>query len=298
MKQIKYIITLSLASLALCLSSCSQEDAPEFSFSDPRDGFMPAEDATDEISVMRRQFYQEHGSFILFNDTLRKDFIGKDLNGEDRYFTELLDIKYEVGQTSSVLYRSTYSYLNTPEKCQQALEYLETYILPHLSEKLYPYSWFLAGNIYDTNSSGASVRPYAQSGQRGIVLACAQLANLKTDAQKKQLVARQMLIIVQKLCNDNAASFGDFTAVSSRYYSTNLNVPEDKTANEYVRDYGFLTSSAISSFPSQSDDINAYANLIISYSDAQIERAYAQYPLILRKAKLFRETLEKLGYVY
>ena len=99
----KYIYILSLlAGIILSISSCSKEADPTFDFTDPRDGFAPADDATDEISVLRRNFYNETGSFLLFNDTLRHDYIGKDLNGEDRYFTELLDIKYEVHQCRDI----------------------------------------------------------------------------------------------------------------------------------------------------------------------------------------------------
>lgn len=298
MKRKFYILPFILVTIAAMLASCAKEDDPQFDFVDPQDGFLPADTATDDISVLRREFYQENGSFLLFNDTLSHQFIGKDLNGEDRYKTELLDIKYEVGQTNVVTYKPSYSYLDTPEKCHQAVDYLKAFILPHLSSKLMPFSWFLANTIYDKTSMGNAVRPYAVSGQRSIALACGQLASLKTDAQKKQLANRQLLIIVQNLANNNAPTFSDFRAVSASYYGTNLYVPEGQTAQDYVRGLGFLNSTSTSSFPSQSADLNAYATLIISYTDEQIERMYGNYPLIISKAKMFRADLESLGYVY
>ncbi len=283
---------------ASLLTSCSKEDAPVFDFTDPRDGFLPADSATDEISQIRREFYQENGTFLLFNDTLNHQFIGKDINGDDRYKTELLDIKYEVGQTSTATYKPTYSYLNTAEKCRNAVEYLKTFIIPHLSAQLMPFSWFLAGNIYDTTTSGAATRPYALAGQRCIALACSQLSSLKTYAQKQQLANRHLLIIVQNLANNNAPTFSNFCAVCSSYYSTDMTVPSGQTTQAYVRSLGFLNSTQANSFPSQSDDINAYTTLVISYTDAQIESIYSAYPLIISKAKMFREALESLGYIY
>jgi len=298
MKRKLYILFL-LAATAMGITSCSKEDDPVLEFTDPRDGFMPAEDAMDEISVLRRKFFNATGSFLLFNDTLRHDFIGKDLNGEDRYNTELLDIRYEVGQTNSATYKTTYSYLQTAEDCSKAVEYLKAFILPHLATNLQPFSWFLAGNIYDTNPTyGTTIRPYAVSGQRSIALACAQLKSLKTDAQKQQLANRHLLVIAQNIANNNSPSFSDFCAVSSNYYSTNLTVPEGENTQAYVRGFGFLNITSAGSFPSQSDDINAYTSLIINYTDAQIEKTYGDYPLVISKAKMFRADLEKLGYIY
>lgn len=297
MKRIFYICSI-FAFMILGLTSCSKEDDPSFNFSDPRDGFYPSEDATDEISVLRRDFYNETGSFLLFNDTLSHVYIGKDLNGEDCYKNELLDIRYEVGQTNTATYKPTYSYLNTSEECSNAVAYLKTFILPHLSDKLKPFSWFLAGTIYDTNNMGDAIRPYAVSGQRAIVLACTQLKSLKTDAQKKQLANRHLLVIAQNIANNNSPSFSDFCAVSSNYYGTNLAVPDGETTQSHVRSLGFLNITTVSSYPSQTDDINAYASLIISYTDAQIEKAYGNYPLIISKAKMFRADLKKLGYIY
>ena len=298
MKRKFYILSLILVGTALGITSCSKEDDPTFEFTDPRDGFMPADDATDEISVLRRDFFHETGSYLLFNDTLRHDFIGKDLNGENRYKTELLDVRYEVGQTNSATYKPTYSYLQTTEDCAKAVEYLKTFILPHLSSSLQPFSWFMTGNIYDQNVYGTTIRPYAISGQRSIVLACAQLKTLKTDAQKQQLAKRHLLAIAQNLAYNNSPSFSDFCAVSSNYYNTNLVVPEGETTQSYVRGLGFLNITSAASFPSLSDDINAYASLIINYTDEQIEKTYGDYPLIISKAKMFRADLEKIGYIY
>ena len=288
----------AMAVATALVSSCAKEDDPEFEFTDPEAKFMPADSCTDEISQLRRQFYADHGLFLLFNDTLSHEFIGTDINGDASYKNELLDIKYEVGQTSTATYKPTYSYLATAQKCSQAVEYLEQFILPHLSTRLMPYSWFLAGNIYDTNTSGHAERPYALSGQRSIALACGQLSSLKTDAQKKQLAARHLLVIVQNLANNNASTFSSFCAVVSSYYGTDLSVPDGETTLNHVRSLGFISNTNVSSYPTQSADINAYASLVITYTDEQIEKVYSNYPLIISRAKMFREALESLGYIY
>lgn len=283
----------------LTLGSCSKENDPVIDITDPAEVFLPAPDATDEISEIRRQFFKETGSYLLFNDTLQHKFIGQDANGEALYFTEVLDIKYEVGQTGTPpSFPYTFTYLNT-EKCKSALEYMKQFIFPHFSEELRPYSWLLVGNINGKDNNNKVIHPYAAAGQRGIILACAQLDNLKTDAQKQQLANRHLVIIVQNLANKNANTFSEFTAVNSNDYSQYYSVAEGKTTLETVREKGFLgATNNYGTYPTQSEDISAYSSLIVSYSTDQIEKAYANYPLIIKKVRLFKEALEKLGYIF
>ena len=62
--------------------------------------FMPAAADDSEEAQLRREFYATYGSFLLFNDTLQHYETGRDVNGEVRYFTELLDLTYEVGMST------------------------------------------------------------------------------------------------------------------------------------------------------------------------------------------------------
>lgn len=298
MKRKFHILFLVMAVAAMGMTSCGKEDAPVFEFTDPTEGFIPADSAMDELSVLRRQFYAENGSYLLFNDTLQHKYLGKDLNGDDKYFTELLDIQYEVGQTNTATTKVSYTNLGSVEKCVEAVDYLKRFILPHLSTKLRPFSWYIASTITYKDDQNTTTRPYAISGQRAIALACNLLNSLKTDAQKEQLATRHMLVIAANVANNNSTAFSDFLAVSSSYYSTDLPAHEGKTTTEVVREKGFLSSISISSYPTTAQDISAFCSLVLNYTDAQIEKAYAKYPLIVSKAKMFRADLESLGYIY
>ncbi len=284
--------------MALCCAmlSCSDENS-DIDYEDPTDYFMPAKDATDEVSVLRRQFKEEEKSYLLFNDTLQHYYTGTDINGDKQYFTELLDVKYAVGGNITTSDKYTYTYLTT-EKCIDATDYLKKYILIHLSDKLRPFSWFLAGTITGKNSSGAIVKPYAVSGERTIVLACSQLSSLTTDARRQQLATRHLLTIIGNVASNNSAAFSDFTTICSQYYKTNLNTPSGMSANDYVRSYGFASSTSSYTFPSQDDDISSFATMVITYTDEQIERIYANYPIVVQRAKLFKADLINLGYTF
>lgn len=293
----KIIKLTLLTATVLAMAACSDENTA-FEDRDLSDYFMPASDATDQVSQMRRQFKEEEGSYLIFNDTLQHYYIGTDINGEKQYFTELLDIKYQVGGQVSAGNPYTYTYLDTPEKKIEATNYLKNFILCHLSVQLRPFSWFLCGTITGTNTSGYTIKPYAISGERGIVLACDQLKSLKNDTQKQQLANRHLLGIVGNVANNNKATFADFSEIVSQYYQKDLNKPEGMSANDYVRSLGFASSTNVISFPSQDDDISAFATIVITYTEEQVERTYAKYPLIIQRAKLFRADLVKLGYIF
>ena len=56
--------------------------------------FEVPDDATDEESVLRRNFQKETGSYLLFNDTLRKKMLGHDVDGFPVFFNGF--VKYRL----------------------------------------------------------------------------------------------------------------------------------------------------------------------------------------------------------
>ena len=294
----KYIYSIALAVVAVCFGSCSSEDAPVLDYADPTNYFMPSDDATDTISVVRRKFKEEEGSYLLFTDTLQHYYIGTDVNGDDRYFTELLEVRYSVGSDVTQTYDDTYTYLTTDEKKLEAVDYLKTYILPHFSANLRPFSWFLAGIIKSTNNSGVATKPYVITGERAIVLACNNLKKLTTEASKKDYARSQLLTIVGDLASNNAAAFEEFVSVCSNYYQKDLNTPSGTKDSDWVKSKGFANTTSSITFPSQEQDFNAFSTLVLTYTDEQIEKNYAKFPLVVSRAKMFRSVLTSLGYVF
>ena len=69
------------------------------------------------------------------------------------------------------------------------------------------------------------------------------------------------------------------------------------TKDEVGREYGFIGVPSIH-LPTYDQDVKAYASLVLTYTDAQIETKYAKYPLVIQKAKLFRESLINMGYIF
>lgn len=285
---------------AMLMAACGSEEDPVLDYTDPTYNFIPADSAKDEISELRRQFYAETGSYLLFNDTLQCRYTGVDVNGTPRYFIEKLDINYTVGSTSYESTSYTYSNLATDERKKEAVEYLRTYILPHFSASLRPFSYFLTSKIIYKNTSGdVNDKVYAASGQRAVVLACSTLPSLRTEAQKQQLVSRQLNVVISKLATDHSDSFSDFAEVSASYYGSDIESVSGMTTTQLLRSKGFLSSGNSSIYyPSLSDDISAYTSLVMNYTDERITKVYASYPLVIEKARLFKQDLTNIGFIF
>ena len=63
--------------LILCLVACQKEKLEP---SNTPSSFAPDPEATDRTSEFRKEFYEATGCFLLFNDTLRHEYLGQDAN--------------------------------------------------------------------------------------------------------------------------------------------------------------------------------------------------------------------------
>ena len=94
---ILYISVLFLTGM----TACAKEDTLTPEVDTNIDCFAPAADAMDEESVLRRTFFEQENCYLLFSDTLRREELGKDSNGDMQYFIELLDVNYSVGASTN-----------------------------------------------------------------------------------------------------------------------------------------------------------------------------------------------------
>lgn len=300
MRKTLYLLALLVA--CVVFQACSGDDNEAVSLHDPNDFFEPDSGATDEESLMRRQFRERHGAYLLFNDTLQRKFYGTDLNGDSIYWYELLSVDYTVGQVAYASDHYTYLLLSSTDDKRNAVSFLEDYILNHIGGKLMPYSWFLCRQInYDDGSSQS--HPYAVAGQRAIVVSCGLLSRLRTEAQKRQYVSRIMSAILGELLANKSDYFADFLAVSDGYYSLSFSAANDNVARNYVRNRGFLdqrknTFGSYYVTPSRAEDLGNFSNYALTYSDEYMEAAFKDYPLVLRKWHIFKETMISLGYTF
>ena len=120
----KYII-LYIIVIAGCFTACQQEDS--LTPSNISDLFAPNPEATDAESVLRREFFNTTGCYLLFNDTLRHEYKGEDTFGNPYYETELIGLEWNLTSVVSTRYlkntrtkRTSRKFLtNTPDSQDQ-----------------------------------------------------------------------------------------------------------------------------------------------------------------------------------
>lgn len=297
----KYQLILAACMAVLLMAACGDdEDKLETAYQDPTNNFIPDASATDETSVLRREFYARNGSYLLFTDTLQHYQIGTDINGDPKFFTEMLNIQYSVGQTAPITDTHTYTYFTTIEEKRFVVDFLEKYVLTHITGKLRPFSWFLAKTIEVKTNVGTVTRPFAVTGQRAIVASVGQAQRL-SESGRKTLATRILNTIIGQLVNNNITAFSEFFTFSESYYSRSLSVPEGTTREKVLLEAGFIspaTSMANFYYPTQKDDLTAYALMIISTSEEKLQQTYGQYPAVMKKFEIVRKVLIELGYVF
>lgn len=303
-------ILLTLAAFAALgtVISCSDEETPVPNVKDTSYYFEPQPDDTTEEASIRRTFFETYGSHLLFNDTLQHEFLGVNFLGDSIWFTEKLDVNYFIGtSTNTNSYSYTYKLIKTLANKKLAVDFLETYILPHFTADLQPYSWLLVDTII-YYSNGPTSYPYAASGQRATVIRCANLARY-SETQKARLAIQPLSTLVAQIVNNYSDNFNSFKKISQAYYGRTF-IDENTTLTTqqntaYLRAAGFLSRgkngwnmAANGYYPDESSDLSDYGILVVNYTLAQIEQMYGEWPVVIQKATLFRDILHELGYKF
>lgn len=293
-----YKTLLLVLSIVLTMGSCSKEDTPMPQFHSPASFFMPADTATDATSQMRREFYSNTGSYLLFTDTIQNKYVGTDINGDDVYSVETLDLGYSVGNTASTN-KYTFTYLTDYEQRKAMTDYLNEYVIYHFTGKIRPFSYFLCNTISIKFVNGSSSAPYASAGQRGVAVATSYLLKKnRTDKQKKTYANTILNIIIAQMAKNYSEYFSDFYTYSSAYYGvywTSYGTDRETT----LAKLGFIGIGTYTfSTPTQDNDLEQYSLATLQYTPEEWETKYAEYPVVIKKYKFVRKVLTELGFVY
>lgn len=284
---------------AVALGSCSSEDDPTPIYHNPADFFMPADDATDPTSQLRREFKKNTGSYLLFNDTLQVNYAGLDINGDPIYMCETIDINYSVGQSlSSDKY--TYTYITDFADQKKAVEFLEQYILCHISNQARPFSWMLSKVISGKLVSGSISKPYAVQGERCVCVALDYIFQReRTDAQKQNLAQRILSVLIQKIAADHPKQLAGFYEISQGSYGITHDF-EDSERTAKLAELGFIGVSASGNYyaPSMETDVTQYALATLTDTDESFEKKWGAYPKVMRKFSIIKSVLSQVGYIY
>ena len=281
------LIFLSIVCL-LGVGACSEEDALIAEYDNRYSNYLPNESATDEISMLRRQFYEQEKSYLLFTDTIQYKPLGVDRYGTMQYFVETIDIEYNVGSSSSSVYTYSYEYLTSVEEKKAAAAFMKEFLLSHLSSTLRPYSWFVTKNITQSNFMGDS-NPEIVTGERCFAIAVGDGIAEYTDAEKEALGMKILQSAVGVILSKKESEMEPFFAVCDGSYEQYFDSDYTEEGNmESLLQAGFLCKGlfwnvyeAFGLYPNKSRDLNSYTSLLLGTPEEEVIVKYSNYPLVM-----------------
>lgn len=297
---------------AVILSSCEKEEELQPSHS-IEDFFGVPDDASGPESKLRRTFFQETGSYLIFNPVL-KIKAGTDANGETAWETYTINFNYDITSTG------TYQDLNITviddwETQQAAALFIKEEVLSHFDTKYRPFSVMPLNTIeYQSNEYPYDIKQFNYienfmcSG-----FALGDIQNL-TEEKKQELeneVVKNILSTKLKELTSGGENYTKyriaFEEISNEYYGEYIIdlFPEwDKSQTEkYVYGLGFLDYNSYEdpyydNFFYSSEDWDAYVEATYSIPENEFREQYGNYPLVIKKYEIMRSAFEEIGFAF
>lgn len=272
-----------------------------------------SQDASED-AALRRKFYADNGIYLLFNDTLRHELVGKDVAGDDAYFTETIDFNYNLNDVGDSEFDM--SYITSTADKKAAVEFVEKYVVPHFKGgALSPYSFFLADKILEYGYADSYA--WNKTWNERSCISCMRCIGLSVGAVGG-MTENEKLAYAADICKSVLASrlsYNDsrldafYAPANDRFYDYLMDfIPTwDDSAWDGVdmtvpNEYGFLELKGTSYwgyyFPSMSDDYNAYFNMVMSMSLDEVTEKYGSAPVVMQRYGILRDIIVELGYKF
>lgn len=315
--KLKYKIFASLVLMAGCalgLSSCADDEDALQPSSVGDNPYRPDPNATDPETVLRRNFYDDHNFYILFNDLLRQRYAGKDLQGNDVYEPEYIDLAYTI--TSYSENSPKYEILTGQEEKEKAVEIIENYVLPHIDGvKLKPFAMFPVKSLltYRRDPNGGWSYDYypaiVYSNIRYFVISVGDFIGEEDETAIEAAVRGGMKSWVESMLDKYSEALDPFYEISDEYRGERISdyYPEwDRSDMSIIYELGFLSYFEDWYGYIEDDEFLSYSSycfddffdLAMDYSEDEVIEMYGQYDLIMQKYYLMVEYIESCGYKF
>lgn len=287
--------------LVICFSfasvlSCSKEDKLTPSRDEVNYFSVPA-DATDEVSVLRREFYEKTGVHLLFNDTLRHEQRGTYEDGTPIWYTETIDFNYNISSSGAGTY--FFDYLSDQDSREVAVGIVEEHILPHLGEGWRPYSFLLLNKIETLNILGRRVETDCISCVRSMAIGIGKAISMSSEEQADFSKSILFTLVNDKVEDLDASLFDEFYLPCQQYYVqdyTEFGLSEEP-ADEELYELGFVYKS-LWYFPDERTDRKYFVQYAVELSEEEFREKYGNYPIVMQKYEIIREIISDMGYIF
>lgn len=303
----KYALALAVA---LQLGACSDSD-DVLSPSNYNDDFfgVPA-DATGPEADLRREFYKETGTHLLFTDVLRTTYLGLGSNGKEIYEYETIDFAWNLTSYNNYFdWNPTFLDDNIDEK-RKGADLFRKNVLPHIKgSSMSPYSVLLLADleIYD-DWNYEFVPAVTTSCWRCLAVNVKGWIEAETDEEAdKYTVSICRDLVSNKFTYNSDEAKPWFDASSEYYYEYIADYYEDWEGEDMdiIHSHGFLSYNKdwkgrpyYDEFPGKSEDFEDFFNAVFDRSEADFEAEYGDWPVIMAKYNHMKELIENTGYKF
>lgn len=299
MKKNRFYIALGI--LLLGFTACTNEEDTSPSYAD-QNLFAPSEGDHSEMAELQRTFYKETGSYLLFNDTLRKEQNGKDAYGNPIWNTELVDLTYPViGDPTS--YRYTYKYIKEIEKRRNLVNLIKEKLAARLG-KAVPYSFLLVDSIttWKNNNGVWKIANGYLDIPHPIQLLGTRCYAISTNGNqgfedKDYFTTIFKKIVVSKLLRLSGNKLSSFYSYGEQYYLVDkfyLDIPRGLN-DSLARSKGFWKDENYYYFAYKQNDLEYFSDAVCTYSPSEVESLMGEYPLVIEKFNIIREIIKSMG---
>ena len=290
MKHIYYFLILCAAST---LWACSEDDLTPIG---SINNFLPDPEATDEESVLRREFFEENGFYILFNDTLSHELLTVDSEGDPYYRTETVDPNWQLtGYDSYTSYR--FVYCQSMDQKRERAEFVSG--LAKRMEKINltkPYSVLVVDSIITTLDSYGDIIVQSLdfcTSLRCFIIALPEIEG--TEEEQDMLIANMAGGGIALKYAGNLQSFYDL-AIDEWGYSMYNEYNNGESSMEEYYEIGFwVPAGADEYYCTQGEDVASYIHLLLTMTDEEVYQRFSRYDIVLQKYEIIKEVTALAG---
>lgn len=304
----------AIAAIAATMASCGGED--DITPRDPEECYFENTYGSSDADLqLQNDFFNRNKIYVLFNDTLRKNLVGIDDNGNPYYDIRLVDLGYGMNVNMNENTEEIgFEYLTSDADKQQGVKFLDEMILPSLGTPLRPFSFLLVEKINHSTLVYGTMRPdnpapVIYSGWRCSAVAVPGIGAMTDD--EKAAMKRSILqsIVVKAIANLDQSIFDKFYSYCDPYYGKYAMRDEAEAfiaLHPTMYDVGFLSAYSygnpngfyIYNFKAKNYDLDDYTNALFTMTEAEFRTTYADYPIVLKKYEILKKIVEDLGVVF
>lgn len=305
----RHIFHIFIIFLAGCLAACQEENVRP---SGTPNSFLPPEDATDATSVLRREFYEATGSYLIFNDTLRHEYQGLDAYGNPYYETELLAMEWNL-DGGTVNYTFTYDYITDIGQQEEIADFIINNLYPY-AQSIMPIAILAVNNIDQYNTYYYPPEyldsPLTYSNDRCTAINFSGLQTAEDFNVYAQEICAELLLGIWGGDPTWYYSGGDvegfFFDVGLRYhehdkhrhnieYTSEFSGTEEEYFTTRLYNIGFIIDTDETYLPTPKEDIVSYIQACLTMTDEEFRAKYAGYDYVIAKYEFLKPLIEETG---